>query len=87
MRIGDFKNVVWKGGGELFSIEMEPVRIFLTRSVIFKIYAVDRFLTGPFVRFFFTKSFCSLFNASNEKFSKVGGHGGGVKICDSERGS
>ena len=36
---------------------------------------------------FFTEWVCSLFNVSNEKFSKAGGHGWGVKICDFGRGS
>ena len=36
---------------------------------------------------FFTESFCSLFNASNKKFSKGEGHRWGVKICDFGRGS
>ena len=35
----------------------------------------------------FTEGFCSLCNVSNEKFSKGGGHGWGVKICDFGRGS
>ena len=44
---------------------------------------VDRFLTGPVDRFF-TTDFCSLFNASNQNFSK-GGLELSVKVCDSGR--
>ena len=48
---------------------MEPVRRFSIRPVISKSTPVDRFLTGPVDRFF-TEGFCSLFNATNKKFSK-----------------
>ena len=51
--------------------EMKPTRIFSTRPVNFKIIAAwPARSTG-----FFTDGFCSLFNISNEKFSKGGGMG------------
>ena len=49
----------------MFEPEMEPVKIFSTRTVNFKITLIGR----PVDRFL-RKVFCLLFNASNEKFSK-----------------
>ena len=54
---------------------MEPVTILSIRPVNFKIYAGrPAGQLGPVDRFF-TEGFCSLLNASNEKFSKGMGHG------------
>ena len=70
---------------------MEPVRIFSTRPnrYISKITSVDgpvdRFLTDPVDRFF-TKGFCSLFNTSNEKFSKGGMLGEVLKFVTPDGG-
>ena len=75
----------------LVRTKIEPFKIFSTqpehqisKSTLVD-RPVDRFLTGPVDRFF-TEDFCSVFDASNEKFLKRG-HGSGVKILDFGRGS
>ena len=55
---------------------MEQVRIFPTGQFQNHRRPVDRFLTGQSTDFF-TESFCSLLNVSDEKFSKGGGRGMG----------
>ena len=61
---------------------MEPVRIFSTRLVNFKIIAGWPALSTVF----FAEGFCSLFNVSNEKFSKGGSMGEVLKFVTLDGG-
>ena len=71
--------------------EMEPIRIFSTRPVNFKISAgwpaVRPVSDRPGRPVFLQKVFVHWSMYLMKNFQKGGGHGWGVKICDSGQGS